>query len=110
MSPDTYYRDGVPPAATRAGSQVSWVISDLHLESCSGQPSHITNSLLAIDYAPYPCFLSHCSPAPGEGKIIIFIVPIRKRSLEIFTSLPQTSASKWQVWDLDPAVWRLSAL
>lgn len=75
------------------------------------QPSSITNSLLAIDYTLYPRFLIQCSPPPGEGKIMISIVRIRKWSLEILTSLTQThSAGKWQIWDLDPAVWRLSAL
>lgn len=37
MSSDAYYCDGVPPAGTRADSQVSGIILDLCLESCSGQ-------------------------------------------------------------------------
>lgn len=75
------------------------------------QPSSITNSLLAIDCAFSPCFLIHCSPPPRGGKIITFIVHVRKWGLESFTSLTQTgSASKWPAWDLDAAAWHLSTL
>lgn len=34
-SPDTYYLDEAPPAGTRTDSQVSWIILDLPVESCS---------------------------------------------------------------------------
>lgn len=36
MSPGTYYCDHVSPTDTQTGSQVSWIILDLPLKSCSG--------------------------------------------------------------------------